>query len=51
MAAFIALELLQAVKVVDFGSLVEWLAAFFLMFYFLTLYWDFKDMDIMLIRK
>jgi hypothetical protein len=38
-------------KVIDWGSIVEWAAAFFIMAYFLTLYWDFKDMDIMLIRK
>lgn len=48
---FILLEILQALQVIDWGSFVEWGAAFFLMFYFLTLYWDFKNMDIMLVRK
>jgi len=49
--AFISIQLLMMVKIIDWGSIVEWAAAFFIMGYFLTLYWDFKDMDIMLIRK
>lgn len=38
-------------KVMDWGSIVEWGLAFFIMFYFLSLFWDFKNMDIMLIRR
>lgn len=48
---FIGVQLLMAVKVIDWGSFVEWAAAFYIMFFFLSLYWDFKDLDIMMIRK
>jgi hypothetical protein len=48
---FILLTILDAIKLIDIGSLVEWTATFFLLFYFLSLYFDFKDFDIMLIRK
>ena len=50
-AFFLLIQLLMVVKVIDWGSFVEWAAAFYIMFFFLTLYWDFKDMDIMMIRK
>lgn len=50
-AFFLLIQLLMALQIIDWGSFVEWAAAFFIMAYFLTLYWDFKDMDIMLIRK
>lgn len=42
------LTALDSWKVINIGSLVEWLATFYLILYFLTLYWDFKDMDVML---
>jgi hypothetical protein len=48
---FIVVQLLMMVKVIDWGNFVEWAAAFYIMFFFLSLYWDFKDLDIMMIRK
>jgi c-di-AMP phosphodiesterase-like protein len=48
---FLLIELLMGLKLMDWGSFVEWAAAFYIMIFFLTLYWDFKDMDIMMIRK
>jgi hypothetical protein len=48
---FIVLTILDAIKLIDIGSFVEWAATFFLLFYFLSLYFDFKNFDIMLIRK
>ncbi len=51
LGSFIGLEALQGLKVIDWGSFVEWAAAFYLMFFFLTLYWDFKDFNLMLRRK
>lgn len=48
---FLLIEILMAFKVMDWGSIVEWGLAFFIMFYFLSLFWDFKNMDIMLIRR
>lgn len=47
----IALQVGQMLNVIDWGSFVEWAAAFFIMGYFFTLYWDFADMNIMLVRK
>jgi hypothetical protein len=48
---FLTVQLLMMAKVMDWGNIVEWGAAFYIMFFFLTLYWDFKDLDIMMIRK
>jgi hypothetical protein len=48
---FLGVQLLMLVKVIDWGSFVEWAAAFYIMTFFLTLYWDFKDLDMMMIRK
>lgn len=41
----------SGLKWFDVGSFDEWFAAFFVMFYFLTLYWDFKNMDIVFARS
>ena len=51
MGFFIGVQLLMMAKVIDWGSFVEWAAAFYIMFFFLSLYWDFKDLDMMMIRK
>lgn len=48
---FIVIQVLMALNVMDWGSIVEWGLTFFIMFYCLSLYWDFKDIDIMMIRK
>jgi len=40
-AVFLGLTALQGLEVIDWGSFVEWAAAFFLMGYFFTLYYDF----------
>lgn len=38
-------------SIIDFGYLLEWFISFFILFYVLTLYWDLKNMDILLRRK
>ena len=48
---FLSVQVLMMAKVIDWGSFVEWGLAFYIMLYFLTLYWDFKDIDIMMIRN
>jgi len=48
---FLGLTFLDSFKIISIGSLVEWLATFYLIAYFATLYDDFKDMDVMLERR
>jgi hypothetical protein len=48
--AFLGLTVLDALKVIDIGSFVEWAATFYLILYFASLYDDFKDIDIMMER-
>jgi hypothetical protein len=45
------LTVLDNWKWINIGSLVEWLATFYLIGYFATLYDDFKDLDVMMERK
>lgn len=47
----LVLTVLDKYKLIDIGSLVEWLATFYLILYFASMYGDFKDMDIMMERK
>lgn len=49
--AFIAMQLMEQFKMIEIYALVEWLATFFIMAYFFTLYFDLKDMNIVLMRK
>lgn len=48
---FILTEILNDNKIINVGSLTEWNATFYLIIYFFSLYYDFKDLDIMMIRK
>ena len=55
-AGFIALGLivvyvLQELSVIDMGFYPEWIISLFIIFFILTLYWDLKNMDILLRRK
>lgn len=45
---FLALTLLDSIKLINIGSFVEWAATFYLVSYFASLYDDFKGLDIML---
>lgn len=47
--AFILGSLLYS-AFVDIGSFVEWFATFYIIVFFFTLYWDFKDIDIVMER-
>lgn len=47
----LVLTVLDKYKVIDIGSLVEWVATFYLILYFASMYGDFKDIDIMMERK
>jgi hypothetical protein len=49
--ALLFIQILMWTNVIDWGSIIEWAAAFYIMFYFLSLYSDFKSIDIMLVRK
>lgn len=42
---------LQLIELLNFGYLHEWIISFFIIFYVLTLYWDLKNVDILLRRK
>ena len=42
---------MQLLNMLALGHLVEWLISYFIVFYMLTLYWDFKKIDILLARK
>ncbi len=48
---FLTLTVMDSLKWIDIGSLVEWVATFYLIGYFATLYSDFKDVDVMLERR
>ena len=47
----ITVALLDALKIVETDALGEWLATFFVMGYVLTLYWDFTDVNILLVKQ
>lgn len=47
----LVLTVMDSYKLIDIGSLVEWLATFYLIAYFASMYGDFKDMDIMMERS
>lgn len=44
LASIFILIILNAIKVIDIGSFVEWYATFYLLAFFLTLYWDLNGM-------
>ena len=48
---FIVVYVLQYVGVLNFGNYPEWIISYFIVFYVFTLYWDLKNMDILLRRK
>jgi len=47
----LGLTALDSFKLINIGSLVEWLATFYLVLYIGSLYDDCKDIDIMMERK
>ena len=49
--ALLVAHILHYTKVVDFGYLLEWFVSFFIFFFVFTLYWDLKNMDLLLKRK
>lgn len=49
--AMIIVYSLQYLKVIDFGNYPEWIISLFIVFYVGTLYFDLKDMDLLLRRK
>lgn len=42
---------MDSYKLINIGSLVEWLATFYLILYFASMYGDFKEMDVMMERR
>lgn len=42
---------MQFMGLLNFGYLHEWIISFFIIFYVSTLYWDLKNVDILLRRK
>lgn len=47
----LVLTVMDKYELINIGSLVEWLATFYLILYFASMYGDFKDMDVMMERK
>ena len=48
---FIVVYVLQYFGVLKLGNYPEWIISYFIVFYVFTLYWDLKNMDILLRRK
>lgn len=47
----LGLTVMDSYKLINIGSLVEWLATFYLILYFASMYGDFKEMDVMMERR
>ena len=50
-AGFILLTIADNMKLINIGSFVEWAATFYLVLFFFSLYWDFKGMEILFVKK